>query len=196
MKFNSTPLSGCYEIEMTPIGDDRGYFMRTFCANEFRDAGLPAHFVQSSISYNQERGTTRALHFQAHPSMEDRLVRCLAGSIFDVAVDMRVGSPTFGQWHGATLTAENNLQLFIPKGFAHGFQTLTDNSVVSYQMAQFFDPALVQGVLWNDPQIGIEWPLDPINQSPRDLTLPLLCDVDHALLLPFEQAGNEQSAVT
>jgi len=179
---------------MTPLGDDRGYFMRTFCADEFREAGLTANFVQASVSRNRDCGTVRALHFQAYPSMEDRLVRCLAGSIFDVAVDLRIGSPTFGQWHAATLTERNNLQLYIPQGFAHGFQTLSADSVVSYQMAQLFDPALVQGVFWNDPQIGIQWPLAPVNQSPRDLALPMLADVDHLLLMPFDMFSLDQSA--
>ena len=190
MKFTPTPLAGSYEIELMPLGDDRGHFMRTFCANEFRDAGLASDFVQASVSRNSEKGTVRALHFQAHPRMEDRLVRCLSGSIFDVAVDLRPGSPTFGQWHAIILSEENHLQFFIPKGFAHGFQTLTDNCVVSYQMTEFFDPSLTQGVFWNDPAIAIKWPLAPSNQSPRDLDLPKLCNIDHAVLMPFDNANH------
>ncbi len=195
MKFTQTPLPGSYEIEMLPLGDDRGHFMRTFCAKEFDDACLASRFVQASISRNSDKGTIRALHFQAHPRMEDRLVRCLAGSIFDVAVDLRPGSPTFGQWHALILSEDNHLQFFIPKGFAHGFQTLSDDCVVSYQMSEFFDPDLTQGVFWNDPQIGIKWPLAPTNQSPRDLSLPRLADLDHAALMPYDavaHAGDQE----
>ena len=185
MKFFETTLSDCYEIEMLPLGDERGYFMRTFCTREFIEAGLNPELAQASVSFNRDKGTLRALHFQAHPSMEDKLVRCLAGAIFDVAVDLRPGSPTFGRWHGVELTADNNLQLYIPKGFAHGFQTIAPDSVVAYHIAQHYEPALTAGVRWDDPEIGISWPLPPVNQSPRDLGLPVLADLDSALLVPF-----------
>jgi len=186
MNFTPTALPGCVEIQSFPIGDERGYFTRTFCREEFLSAGLNPLLVQASVSFNEERATLRALHYQAHPCMEDRLVRCLSGAIFDVAVDLRPGSPTFGKWHAAELSADNHLQLYIPKGFAHGFQTLEPNSLVSYQMSEPFQSELACGLKWDDPDIGIDWPLAPTNQSARDLTLPLLRNLDQSQLLPYK----------
>jgi dTDP-4-dehydrorhamnose 3,5-epimerase len=189
MNFTPTALPGCVEIRATPLGDDRGYFMRTFCREEFLAAGLSPTLAQTSISFNKDRATLRALHFQAHPCMEDRLVRCVSGAIFDVAVDLRPGSPTFGKWHAAELRADNHLQLYIPKGFAHGFQTLQPDSLVSYQMSEPFQTELASGLKWDDPDIGINWPLTPTNQSERDLTLPLLHDLDQSKLQPYDIQG-------
>lgn len=163
--------------------------MRTFCKQEFEEAGLCGDLTQASVSFSKEEGTLRALHFQSHPYMEDRLVRCVAGAIFDVAVDIRPGSKTFARWHASQLTPENGRQLYIPKGFAHGFQTLTPDTVVSYQMTVAFKPELTAGIRWNDPEIDVAWPKASNNQSPRDLSLPLLKEVDHSTLMPYANAG-------
>ncbi|TDK39142.1 dTDP-4-dehydrorhamnose 3,5-epimerase [Rhizobium deserti] len=182
MKFIDTGLEGCTLIEIEPIGDNRGFFARTFCSEEFAKRGLNPVTAQCSISFSATRGTTRGLHFQHGTGLEDKLVRCVQGSIFDVMVDLRDGSPTFGRWFGQILSAENNLQLYSSKGFAHGFQTLTDDCVVSYQIAQPYDAALSAGVLWNDPDIGIEWPLEPTEQSSRDLVFPRLREMKSGVL--------------
>lgn len=188
MKFHETRLSGCWLIEIEPVGDRRGFFARTFCARAFAERGLPDRFVQTSHSFNAGKGTLRGLHFQNHPMMEDKLVRCLRGAIFDVMVDLRVGSPTFGAWIGYELTEDDNRQLFAPKGFAHGFQTLSDNAVVGYQISPHYEAACANGLLWNDPQVGVDWPLPPAEQSERDLGLPLLSDLDLSLLIPFAES--------
>lgn len=185
MRFVETSLAGCFVVQTEPIADDRGSFARTFCARTFAEQGLNPTLAQASLSLNRQAGTLRGLHFQAHPAMEDKLVRCERGAVFDVAVDLRPGSPTFGQWIGEELTPANGRQLYIPKGFAHGFQTLEPDSAVFYHIAQFFEPGLTAGVAWNDPDIGVAWPLPPRAQSPRDLALPPLADVDRALLMPF-----------
>lgn len=186
MKFIETGLSDCWLITTEPVGDDRGYFMRTFCAREFEEAGLNPNLAQTSISYNQEKGTLRGLHFQTQPHMEDKLVRCIQGAIFDVMVDVRPGSPTFGKWYAAELSATNNHQLYAPKGFAHGFQTLTSDCIVSYHIAQFYAPESASGLRWDDPQIGVSWPLAPVNQSHNDLQLSTLATFDQSLLIPYE----------
>lgn len=185
MEFLPTGLDGCSLIRMKPIGDQRGFFVRTFCAREFEEAGLNPYLAQASYSYNARKGTLRGLHFQAHPAMEDKLVRCVRGAIFDVMVDIRPGSPTFGKHFACELSDTNHLQLYSARGFAHGFQALTDDCMVAYQIAQFYEGDKSAGVRWNDPQIGIEWPLEPTDQSPRDLQLPLLKDVDRATLQDF-----------
>lgn len=185
MKFQPTVLPGCALIEMQRLGDDRGYFARTFCAREFAENGLNPNLAQASISYNLHKGTLRGLHFQDHPAMEDKLVRCLKGAIFDVMVDIRPGSPTYGRWYGTELTESNNRQLYAAAGFAHGFQTLADDTIVGYHLAQFYEPDKTGGVRWNDPKIAITWPLPPMNQSQRDLELPLLAEIDRARLLSF-----------
>lgn len=186
MLFHETPLPGCVLVEQTPRGDNRGYFVRTYCAREFAEHGLAMTIAQTSSSFNAEKGTLRGLHFQAHPSMEDKLVSCLKGAIFDVMVDLRPGSPTFGRWYGAELSATNNRLLWSAKGFAHGFQTLTSDCLVAYCIGEFYDQDKSSGVRWDDPDIGIEWPLAPANQSPRDLTLPRLKELDVGLLMPLE----------
>ena len=182
MDFVETPLAGCYLVQTSPVRDDRGWFARTFCARSFAERGLNAALAQSSLSFNRLRGTLRGLHFQAAPAMEDKLVRCDAGAVFDVAVDLRPGSPTFGRWHGVELTPDNARQLYIPRGFAHGFQTLTDDALVAYHIAEFYRPELTAGVAWDDPEIAVSWPLPPVGQSPRDLALPKLGELDRSLL--------------
>lgn len=180
MKFKPTAIAGCTVIEVLPVGDNRGYFARTFCAEEFEQNGLNPVSAQTSISYSSKRGTTRGLHFQRGIAMEDKLVRCIKGQIFDVMVDIRPGSPSFGKWVGQVLSEDNNLQLHSVKGFAHGFQTLTDDCIVSYQIAQPYDPTRSSGILWNDPEIGVEWPLEPTEQSIRDLEFPTLKELELA----------------
>jgi len=187
MEIVETDLEGCRLVKMHPIGDERGYFARTFCAREFASHGLNPDLAQASISYNRDKGTLRGLHFQKHPAMEDKLVRCVRGAIFDVMVDIRPGSPTYGQWYGTELSESNNLQLYGAAGFAHGFQTLSKDTIVAYHIAQFYEADKTAGVRWNDPQIAIKWPLAPVNQSPRDLALPLLEEIAPAALLAFHE---------
>ncbi|SON54427.1 dTDP-4-dehydrorhamnose 3,5-epimerase [Hartmannibacter diazotrophicus] len=185
MEFLPTKLSGCSLIRMQPVGDSRGYFVRTFCAREFSEHGIEPHLAQASYSFNARRGTLRGLHFQAAPAMEDKLVRCIRGAIFDVMVDIRPGSPTFGDWVGYELSDSNHLQLHSVRGFAHGFQALTDDCIVAYHIAQFYEADKSAGIRWDDPDIGVEWPLEPTDQSPRDLQLPLLKDIDQERLMPY-----------
>jgi dTDP-4-dehydrorhamnose 3,5-epimerase len=187
MRFIETALPGVTLIEFAPIVDTRGYFVRTFCAREFAAHDLNPDVAEACLSFNAMRGTLRGLHFQSHPAMEDKLVRCARGRMFDVMVDIRLGSPTFGRWVGYELSEDNNLQLYAAKGFAHGFQALTDDVLVSYQMAQVYEAERSAGILWDDPDIGVAWPLPPERLSPRDQTLPLLKDIAHELLMPFAE---------
>ncbi|WJH39051.1 dTDP-4-dehydrorhamnose 3,5-epimerase family protein [Aliirhizobium terrae] len=147
MKFVETALQGCTLIEIDRIGDNRGFFARTFCSEEFSARGLNPVAAQCSISFSAKRGTTRGLHFQRGSAREDKLVRCIKGAIFDVMVDLREGSPNFGKWLGQVLTAENNLQLHSCQGFAHGFQTLTEDCIVSYHISQPYNSELSGGSL-------------------------------------------------
>ncbi|MEL7252646.1 MAG: dTDP-4-dehydrorhamnose 3,5-epimerase [Pseudomonadota bacterium] len=188
MEFHATGLPGCWRIELTKLGDTRGYFARTYCRETFIAHGLNPDINQSSISFSAKRGTLRGLHFQAAPVMEDKLVRCLQGRIFDVMVDLRIGSPTFGKWYGAELDAEKGTQLYGPQGFAHGFQALTEDVVVAYNIGQAYVAEKSSGVRWHDPEIRVDWPLTPTDLSPRDEGLPLLSDLDRTQLIPFEAA--------
>jgi dTDP-4-dehydrorhamnose 3,5-epimerase len=185
MKVEKLPLEGALRIELAPSGDARGYFMRTFCARELAPFGVNATLAQASQSFTREAGTLRGLHFQGHPAMEDKLVRCARGAVFDVIVDLRPGSPSFGRWMGLELSEENFAQVYVPKGFAHGFQTLRDDCVLLYQISQFYEPERTGGLRFDDPDIGVAWPLEPKNLSARDLAAPLLRDVDRDHLLPF-----------
>lgn len=182
MRFTETALPGCFLIEIEPMADERGFFARRFCAREFAEHGLAGEFVQSSISSNPLAGTLRGLHFERAPHMEQKLVSCHAGAIFDVAVDVRPGSPTFGRWVGCELTGRNHRMLYIPKGFAHGFVTLSPDSVVGYQIAQFYQPGRSAGIRWDDPDIAIDWPLAPTLIGDRDRQLPALGEIDPRLL--------------
>ena len=179
--IKSTPLKGLVIVEPVVHSDDRGAFCRTVCSREFKAAGLPGLFLQSSSSYNKKRGTLRGLHFQAaadgagiSAAEEGKLVRCTRGAVFDVAVDIRPNSETFGQWHSIELSADNRLALYLPPGFAHGFQSLEDNCEVLYQITVEYAPGRQHGIHWNDPAIGIIWPVPNPILSPRDLTLPEL----------------------
>jgi dTDP-4-dehydrorhamnose 3,5-epimerase len=159
MVFSETVLNGAYVIEPKRFEDERGFFAPSFSQQEFEAHGLASRFVENHISYNRRRGTLRGLHYQTAPHSQDKLVRCTRGSIFDVAVDLRAGSPTFRQWVGVELTAENRLMLYIPGDMGHGFQTLEDDTEVFYQVSSFFRPEAYRGLRWDDPAFGIEWPL-------------------------------------
>jgi dTDP-4-dehydrorhamnose 3,5-epimerase len=159
MIFTETPLAGAFVVEPERIADERGFFARTWCVDEFADRGLETRLVQCNVSYNQRRGTLRGMHYQAEPHAEVKLVRCTAGAIYDVIVDLRPDSPTRHHWFGVELSAANRLALYIPKGLAHGFQTLEDETEVFYQMAEFYHPESARGVRYDDPAFGIAWPL-------------------------------------
>ena len=174
MIFTPLELAGAFLIDVEPRRDDRGFFARSYCEEEFRAQGIDAVFRQSSISFNARRGTLRGMHFQADPHAEDKLVRCTAGSIFDVIVDLRPRSPTHRRWFGATLCAENRRSVFVPRGFAHGFVSLVDATEVSYMISVAHAPDFSRGFKWNDPAIGIVWPIDPVVVSPRDASFPPL----------------------
>jgi dTDP-4-dehydrorhamnose 3,5-epimerase len=175
MRLLETDLPGVVIVEPEVIEDDRGLFARTYCAREFEEHGIRFSPVQSSVSFNLRRGTLRGMHYQAAPHEEAKLVRCSMGRIFDVAVDIRPNSATFGLWTALELTAADRKALFIPPGFAHGFQTLVDDSEVSYLMSDFFEPKSQRGVRWDDPAVGINWPSERTRViSERDQHLPLL----------------------
>ncbi|WP_151733818.1 dTDP-4-dehydrorhamnose 3,5-epimerase [Paenibacillus tengchongensis] len=180
MKFTQTNLEGVLVVEPAVFGDHRGWFMETYSEAKFQQQGLKLQFVQDNQSFSAAKGTLRGLHFQTDPKAQTKLVRCTQGAIFDVAVDIRRGSPTYGQWFGIELTAENKKQLLIPKGFAHGFMTLTEDVEVQYKCDELYAPECDGGILWNDPEIGVEWPMDiqPV-LSAKDEQAPLLKDSKH-----------------
>ncbi|WP_342547707.1 dTDP-4-dehydrorhamnose 3,5-epimerase [Paenibacillus sp. FSL P2-0089] len=180
MKFIKTHLEDVLVVEPAVFGDHRGWFMETYSEAKFHEQELRYQFVQDNQSYSAVKGTLRGLHFQLNPKAQTKLVRCTRGSIFDVAVDIRQGSPSYGKWFGVELTAENKKQLLIPKGFAHGFITLTEDVEVQYKCDELYAPECDGGILWNDPDIGIEWPIDvtPV-LSAKDEQAPLLKDVRH-----------------
>jgi dTDP-4-dehydrorhamnose 3,5-epimerase len=176
VKFVETPLPGAWTIELEELGDQRGWFARTFDAEEFRARALNPEVVQCSASFNHRIGTLRGMHYQAEPHGESKLVRCVRGAIFDVAVDLRPDSPTYCHWHGVELSAENHRAFYIPAGFAHGFQTLMDASEVLYQMGNPYVPEAARGVRFDDPAFGIEWPaIDGVRTiSEKDRSYPEL----------------------
>ena len=174
MKFLPTGLTGAVVIEPEPLRDERGSFSRTFCREEFRAHGIELTVVQCSVSFNVRRGTLRGLHYQAPPKAEAKLVRCTAGEAFDVIVDLRRGSPTFGRWFAIELTAAGGRMIYVPEGFAHGFQTLRDDTELFYMMSESYSPPHARGVRWDDPQLGIRWPMAPTVMSARDRELPAL----------------------
>lgn len=168
MRFEALDIPGAVLIEIERKADPRGFFARSFCAQEFAGEGLPEHFVQCSISYNERRGTLRGMHFQWPPSREGKLVRCVRGRIFDVLIDLRPGSPAYLQHRAVVLDEDERNAVFIPPGIAHGFQTLVDRTEVFYQMTDFFAPDLNSGVRWDDPVFGISWPIPGPTLSERD----------------------------
>lgn len=172
MLFTETVLKGAFIVDVELREDERGFFARSWCENEFKEHGLNSHIAQCNISFNKKQGTLRGLHYQVSPFAEEKLVRCTRGAICDVIVDLRPESLTFKQWLRVELTKENHRSIFIPAGFAHGFQTLQDNSEVFYQMSEFFHPECARGVRWNDPAFGIDWPINQQIISQRDQEYP------------------------
>ena len=174
MKFTKTSFPGVWLIDLELREDDRGFLARTYCETEFLDHGLNTHWPQCNLTLTKKRGMIRGMHFQAEPKPEIKLIRCSAGSVYDVLVDVRKDSPTFGRWEGFELSGENRRTLYVPGGIAHGFQCLTDHCELFYQMSEFYFADLARGVRWNDPKIGIQWPLPNPALSTRDQNLPLL----------------------
>ena len=172
MRFIETELKGAYIIEIEIIEDERGFFSRTFCQKEFEEFGLNPRIAQCNISYNKKQGTLRGLHYQAAPYEEAKIVSCTRGTIYDVIIDLRPDSPTYCRWYAVELTATNYKMLYIPEGFAHGFQTLEDNTVVFYQMSEFYNPESARGIRWDDPVFGIKWPLSVKITSNKDCSYP------------------------
>lgn len=168
MRFVDTELSDVFLVEIEPAIDERGFFARTFCREEFASHGLETDFSQISLSHSTLRGTLRGLHYQAEPYGEVKVVRCIRGAVFDVVVDLRPNSPTYRRWVGRELSETNHSALYIPKGLAHGFLTLTDSSELEYQITVAYVPASARGVRWNDPAFGIVWPQMPKVMSMRD----------------------------
>ena len=174
MIFSESPLPGAFIVDLELHSDERGFFARSYCPDEFAARGLTTPLQQCSVSYNARKGTLRGLHYQAAPHEEHKLVRCTAGAIFDVIVDIRPQSRHYKRWFGTELSAQNRRALFIPAGFAHGFITLSDDAEVYYMISVSYSPAHAQGFRWNDPAFGIQWPLSPSVISPRDAAYPLL----------------------
>ena len=160
MTFIETKLNGAYVIEIQKLEDTRGFFARTWCKNEFERHGLISHLMQANISFSNKKGTLRGMHYQIAPNQESKLVRCTKGAIYDVIIDLRPNSLTYKQWLGIELTAENYKMLYVPESFAHGFQTLENDTEVIYQVSQFYAPQSERGVRYNDPAFGIKWPVD------------------------------------
>lgn len=168
MRFVRTKLDGALIVEIEPVADERGSFARTFCEREFSEQGLTSHFVQCSVAWNKAKGTLRGMHYQVAPHMEVKLVRCGHGAIYDVVIDLRRESATYGQWFATELSSVGNKLLYIPEGCAHGYQTLEPDSEVAYWISAFYTPSAQRGIRWNDPAFGINWPLaDPV-LSERD----------------------------
>lgn len=177
MHWIPTPLAGAYVLEPERKEDERGYFARVWCDQEAADHGLTHRWVQSNTSFNVHVGTLRGLHYQSQPFPEAKLVRCTRGALFDVIVDLRGSSPTYSRWFAVELSEKNGRTMYIPKGFAHGFQTMQDATEVSYQMSEVFHPEVARGIRWDDPRINIAWPRCAERIiSEKDQALPLLRD--------------------
>lgn len=176
MKLHPTPLAGLYEIAHTPVGDARGRFTRLFCEQELAPVRSGLHFAQINLSETQGRGTVRGMHYQMPPAAEAKLIRCLRGRVFDVAVDLRAGSSTFLQWHAVELAEDNDRAIFIPEGFAHGFQALTDEAHLLYLHTARWTPACEAGLHYGDPRLVIAWPLPVAMVSDRDRSYPRIDD--------------------
>jgi dTDP-4-dehydrorhamnose 3,5-epimerase len=172
LRFTETHLSGAFIIEPEKFEDDRGFFARTFCQKEFAAHNLIGEVAQCSVSFNRKKGTLRGMHYQVAPFEESKLIRCIRGSLYDVIIDLRPESPTFKQYVAAVLSAENGKMLYVPEGFAHGFETLEDGSEVFYQISKSYSPEHARGVRWNDPAFGIQWPEAPTIILERDRNYP------------------------
>lgn len=176
MRFRPTRLAGVVLVDLEPHADERGHFARAFSAREFAEAGLNTEWPEHNLSLNRRRGTLRGLHYQRPPHGEIKVVRCVAGAVFDVVVDLRRGSPTEGQWLGEELSAENGRALYIPDGCAHGFQALADGSLLHYLMSQAYVPGAAAGVRYDDPDLAIAWPVAERVISDRDRMLPSMAE--------------------
>ena len=174
MKATETRLKGVFVLEPQVFGDARGWFMESWSQRKMEEAGIKVDFVQDNQSFSAQKGTLRGLHYQLNPKCQAKLLRCTRGRIFDVAVDIRKGSPQYGQWVGVELSAENKKQLFIPRGFAHGFITLTDDVEVQYKADNYYAPECDGNIRWNDPDIGVECLIEPVILSEKDQQAPLL----------------------
>lgn len=174
MKIINTEIKGLYLLEPELKIDDRGFFTRIFCQHELKKKELFFNIVQANLSLTKKRGTIRGMHFQRKPKEEDKIVQCLNGRIYDVVIDLRINSSTYGQWVGTELNSENKKMFFIPKGFAHGFQTLIDDCLVQYLMSELYQQRYATGVRWNDPNLNIDWPIKNPILSDKDRSLPLL----------------------
>jgi dTDP-4-dehydrorhamnose 3,5-epimerase len=172
MIFTRTDLQGATIVDIERREDSRGFFARVYCEREFERHGLPTRMVQTNMSLTRQAGTLRGLHWQRAPHAEDKLVRCVRGAVWDVVVDIRAESPTFCKWLGVELSEENGRMLLVPKGFAHGFVTLTDDTVVTYQVSEFYSPGVEGGARWNDPAFGIRWPVEVSGMSDKDCRWP------------------------
>jgi dTDP-4-dehydrorhamnose 3,5-epimerase len=170
--FHETELKGAYVIEIEKLKDHRGFFARSWCQNEFEAHNLVSRVKQSNVSYNKTKGTLRGMHYQISPYEETKLVRCTRGAIYDVIIDLRPASPTYSQWIGVELTAENYKMLYVPENFGHGFQTLEDDTEVTYQVTQFYTPGSERGIRWNDPAFSINWPIEVQVISDKDKSWP------------------------
>ena len=177
MQITTTPLAGAALVNLKLLEDDRGFFARTFCRQEFVDAGLDPHIEQSNVSFNHKAGTLRGLHYQADPMQETKLVRCTRGAIYDVIVDLRPDSPTHMQHFGVELSAENRTALFVPRDFAHSYITLTDGAEVIYDVSTAYAPGYERGLRWDDPELGIDWPVEVTTISDKDAAWPLLSEM-------------------
>lgn len=173
MVFTETRLKGAFIINIEPHEDERGFFARSWCADEFKKHNLNSCLSQCNISFNNKRGTLRGMHYQVAPFAEAKLVRCTMGAIYDVIIDLRPDSGTFKRWFSVELTAENRCAVYAPEGFAHGFQTLADESEVFYQMSEFYHPECSRGVRWDDPAFGVTWPVETLVISENDKNYPL-----------------------
>lgn len=178
MKFTPLPLEGAYRLDLERKGDSRGFFARLFCEEEFAGHGLPKDWSQCNVSHSAAKGTVRGLHFQRPPRADAKLVKCMQGAVFDVIVDLRQGSQTYGRWTSVTLTAQGGEMIYIPEGFAHGFQTLTDDADLLYFHSKSYSPQHEGGLLFNDRDLGIVWPLEIGTLSDRDKSLPPLSQVE------------------
>ncbi|HVS97173.1 MAG TPA: dTDP-4-dehydrorhamnose 3,5-epimerase [Puia sp.] len=176
MIFHPTPLEGSYVVELTPFGDERGWFARWYCKDEFAAIGHSKEWVQMNHSYTRQKGAVRGMHYQVPPYREIKLVRCIAGRVFDVIVDVRNGSPSFLQYAAVELSAENKRMLYIPEGFAHGFQVLEDESELIYLHTELYRPGAEGGIRYDDPVVGIDWPLGVTMLSDRDAGHPFISD--------------------
>lgn len=172
MIFRETPLAGAYLVELDERADERGFFARAWCARELEAQGLSSYVAQINLSLNHHQGTLRGMHYQVAPHEEVKLVRCIRGALYDVIIDLRAGSATHGEWFGAELSADNRRMLYVPAGFAHGFQTLTDGTEALYQVSEFYTPGAERGVRYDDPAFAIRWPLPVTTISEKDANWP------------------------